>query len=142
MLAESLTSDPEIIIDDDSSDYSPEEGENYSTSDEDYEGSFVCPYYFFSLIFRVEESQKVLRSHPSTGPRLRLSVKLEDPKNYVPTSRDSEPPNSGSTECDWENCLVCERDIPIMLQAQNPTWYVIITIDFLYTLTMEIAGRQ
>ena len=38
LLADSMVSDAESLINDDSSDYSPEETENYSTSDEDYEG--------------------------------------------------------------------------------------------------------
>jgi hypothetical protein len=41
LLADSMVSDAESMIDDDSSDYSPEDTENFSTSDEDYEGTVL-----------------------------------------------------------------------------------------------------
>lgn len=119
LLAESMVSDAESMIDDDSSDYSPEDQENYSTSDEDYED---------------EPPSKILRNNNS-GPgssRLRLSIKVDKPIPYpskIRSKKDAhDAPDSG--ECDWEGCLLCERDLPIMLQTQNPTWAAIMRVVF------------
>jgi len=119
VLSDRLIADADNILDDDSSEYSPNDGENYSTSDEDYEE---------------EPPSKILRSHPShPGSKIRLAIKLEDPRCATLPNKERSPRNDSGVlfgECGWENCLVCERESPIMLQTQNPTWAAIMRVVF------------
>lgn len=123
LLSESIISDSDAFHEDNSSDYSPDEGENYSTSDEDYEGIIIV--LITSDPITEEPPSKIIRSHPSNGSRLRIGIKFDNPIRYpiMPKERSDDGSELAPGECGWENCLVCERDAPLMLQTQNPTWY-------------------
>lgn len=74
------------------------------------------------LIFNSEPPSKILKSNSASG-ELKLCIKIENPNKQGGFEHVQRTDNFETLECEWENCLVCERDIPIMLQTQNPTWY-------------------
>eukprot|EP00026_Physarum_polycephalum_P015647 Phypoly_transcript_16380.p1 GENE.Phypoly_transcript_16380~~Phypoly_transcript_16380.p1 ORF type:complete len:170 (-),score=37.87 Phypoly_transcript_16380:328-837(-) len=102
---------------------------------------------------RAKPPAKIIKSSPNTpGGPIKISFKIEQAKDGCFAHISSPPPcastpstpslpvalrtshdandSDSAHECEWENCVVCDRDIPIMLQTQNPTWAAIMRVVF------------
>jgi hypothetical protein len=159
-----LAGEDEPVSGDDRSPLNSEDDECNSTSDEDYEepppakiiktvapgGLKLCIKMeqakdgcFAPLICSTPPPLPYITS-PSTSPTLSASSSSSPPSVVsTPTSSSISEPGSPS-ECEWDNCVVCERGIPVMLQTQNPTWAAIMRVvfySFMYVFPADIYWK-